>query len=71
MNFFFLGRKKRKTRKMQSKLRQKMDLKMILPNDRVDYGDDAGVFSLNKIRNQQVGSSKYVVMKIFHCWQLD
>lgn len=56
---------------MQSKLRQKMDLKMILPNDRVDYGDDAGVFSLNKIRNQQVGSSKYVVMKIFHCWQLD
>ncbi|PVD31320.1 hypothetical protein C0Q70_06732 [Pomacea canaliculata] len=48
-----LKRKKRKTRKMQSKLRQKMDLKMILPNDRVDYGDDAGVFSLNKIRNQQ------------------
>nr|KAG5700602.1 hypothetical protein BaRGS_015398 [Batillaria attramentaria] len=45
-------RKKRKERKMKSKLQQRKDMKMILPNDRLDYGDDAGVFSLSKIRSK-------------------
>ncbi|KAL8569837.1 hypothetical protein ACOMHN_038530 [Nucella lapillus] len=46
-------RKKRRERKLMSKKRMRLDLKMDLPDDRLDYGDDAGVFSLSKIRTKQ------------------
>jgi hypothetical protein len=57
MIFFF--RKARKERKLKSKKQHRRDLKMDLPDDRLDYGDDIGVFSLSKIRSKQASSYCY------------
>ncbi|XP_076452756.1 pre-rRNA 2'-O-ribose RNA methyltransferase FTSJ3-like [Babylonia areolata] len=46
-------RKKRKERKLLSRKRMRLDMKMDIPGDRLDYGDDGGVFSLAKIRTKQ------------------
>ena len=47
-------RKKRKEQKLIAKKRQRLDLKMDLPGDRLDFGEETGVFSLSKIRSKQV-----------------
>ena len=39
---------------MMAKKRQRLDLKMDLPGDRLDFGEETGVFSLSKIRSKQV-----------------
>ncbi|XP_070204951.1 pre-rRNA 2'-O-ribose RNA methyltransferase FTSJ3-like isoform X2 [Littorina saxatilis] len=46
-------RKKRKERKLLAKKRHRLDLKMDLPGDKLDFGDETGAFSLSKIRSKQ------------------
>lgn len=46
-----LKRKIKKTRREKSKLQHKMDLKMVLPNDPLDFSNDMSLFDLNKIRS--------------------
>lgn len=47
-----LKRKQKKVRKEKIKLQHKMDLKMVIPGDRLDLADDVGLFNLNKIKNK-------------------
>ncbi|XP_067686615.1 pre-rRNA 2'-O-ribose RNA methyltransferase FTSJ3-like [Haliotis asinina] len=48
-----LKRKLKKIRKEKSKLRHKMDMKMVLPNDKPDMTDDVDIFDLKKIKSKK------------------
>lgn len=48
-----LKRKKKKVRRKKMKLQQQMNLKMILPGDQMDVGEDMEMFALNKIKNKK------------------
>ncbi|XP_041347432.1 pre-rRNA 2'-O-ribose RNA methyltransferase FTSJ3-like isoform X2 [Gigantopelta aegis] len=48
-----LKRKLRKTRKEKSKLRHKMDLKLVLPDDKHDFVDDLALFNLSRIKSKK------------------
>ncbi|XP_046343340.2 pre-rRNA 2'-O-ribose RNA methyltransferase FTSJ3-like [Haliotis rufescens] len=48
-----LKRKLKKIRREKTKLRHKMDMKMVLPNDKPDITDDVDIFDLKKIKNKK------------------
>ncbi|XP_056008634.1 pre-rRNA 2'-O-ribose RNA methyltransferase FTSJ3-like [Ostrea edulis] len=47
-----LKRKLKKVRREKTKLRHKMDMKMVIPGDRHDFSDDVSLFNLNKIKSK-------------------
>ena len=49
-------RKLKKVRREKTKLRHKMDLKMVIPGDKQDFSDDVALFNLNKIKNKSVSN---------------
>lgn len=48
-----LKRKIKKTRRERSKLQHKMDMKIVIPGDKIDISDDKELFDLNKIRSKK------------------
>ena len=52
---YCICRKKKKIRRKKAKLQQQMNLKMILPGDKIEYSEDFEMFGLNKIKNKKVG----------------
>ncbi|KAL4234651.1 pre-rRNA processing protein ftsj3 [Mactra antiquata] len=48
-----LKRKIKKTRRERSKLQHKMDMKLVLPNDKIDTADDRELFDLERIRSKK------------------
>ena len=48
-----LKRKIKKTRRERAKLQHKMDMKMILPGDKIDMSDDRELFQLEKIKSKR------------------
>ncbi|XP_074642374.1 pre-rRNA 2'-O-ribose RNA methyltransferase FTSJ3-like [Tubulanus polymorphus] len=46
-------KKLKKVRKEKAKLRQKMDLKMVIPGDKHDFQDDISLFKLGKIKSKE------------------
>ena len=49
--------------KEKRKLRDKINLKMVIPGDHIEMTDDIDLFSAKKIKSQQVGS---VFVQIAH-----
>ncbi|XP_033747562.1 pre-rRNA 2'-O-ribose RNA methyltransferase FTSJ3-like [Pecten maximus] len=48
-----LKRKLKKVRRREkARLRQKMDMKMVIPGDKHDFTDDVGLFNLNKMKSK-------------------
>ncbi|WAR11656.1 LOW QUALITY PROTEIN: SPB1-like protein [Mya arenaria] len=48
-----LKRKIKKTRRERGKLQHKMDMKMVLPGDKIDMSDDRELFALTKIKSKK------------------
>lgn len=66
-SFIVHNRKKRKVQQERQKLREKMNLKMVLPGDTKDMEQDAEMFSLSNIRSKKVTSPKGGKQKEY-CW---
>ncbi|XP_060070068.1 pre-rRNA 2'-O-ribose RNA methyltransferase FTSJ3-like [Ylistrum balloti] len=47
-----LKRKLKKVRREKARLRQKMDMKMVIPGDKHDFTDDVGLFNLDKMKSK-------------------
>ena len=56
-------RKLKKVRREKTKLRHKMDLKMVIPGDKQDFSDDVALFNLNKIKNKSVSNKAFQLFK--------
>lgn len=57
------NRKLKKVRREKTKLRHKMDMKMVIPGDRHDFSDDVSLFNLNKIKSKSVSAQWFTLSK--------
>lgn len=48
-----LKRKIKKTRRERAKLQHKMDMKIVIPGDKIDMSDDKELFDLNRIKSKK------------------
>ena len=55
--------------KEKRKLRDKMELKMIHPGDKIDQNDDIDLFNIKKIKSKHVSSITTCLLNYFNMFQ--